>query len=166
MPEYVSENIEMIEMHEAMQYALNLARKCREHGDVPVGAVILRGSEIVGTGRNRVEQNGNPLAHAEIEAIDEAVRRTGHKHLLGCRMFVTLEPCSMCAGAIVLSRIDALIIAADDPKTGACGSLTNIPEDSRLNHRTKITRGILTEESSRLLKNFFAELRKTKNVRI
>jgi tRNA(adenine34) deaminase len=155
-------DLEVELMRESMERAMENARKCLASGDVPIGALILRNGEVVGEGYNTIERDGNPLAHAEINAINDAVKNTGHKHLLDCEMYVTLEPCSMCAGAIVLARIPKLIIAADDPKTGACGSVTNIVQEERLNHRCEVKRGVLEKESSEMLKKFFADLRKKK----
>jgi len=147
-----------------MKKALKAARNSLKSGDVPVGAVIVKDGVIVGRGYNRIEHSGDPLDHAEIRAIRSAVRRTGYKHLTGCDMYVTLEPCSMCAGAIVLARIGTLYTGAADPKTGACGSLYSIVEDKRLNHRCNVVRGILEKECSQLIKDFFQELRNNRKI--
>jgi len=149
-------------MEKYMEEALREARAAAQDGDVPVGCVIVRDGQIVGRGRNRVEADHDPTAHAEIAAIREAVRAVGRERLTGCTMYVTLEPCSMCAGAIVLARVDRLVIAASDPKTGACGSVYNIVEDPKLNHRVEVIRGMMEEEAAGLLKEFFADLRLTK----
>ncbi len=148
-----------------MKIALELAEQSLKTNDVPVGAVIVRNGEIIGKGYNCIEKTGNPLNHAEIIAIKQAVDNIGHKHLLNCKMYVTLEPCSMCAGAIVLARISNLIIGAKDPKTGACGSLYNLVQDAKLNHRCRVENGILAEECSALLKNFFREVREQKKIK-
>jgi tRNA(adenine34) deaminase len=113
----------------------------------------------VGRGHNRREVDGDPLAHAEILAIREAARRLGGWRLSGCTLYATLEPCPMCAGALVNSRIERLVYAAPDPKAGYCGSLGNIVQDPRLNHRLKVTAGVLEGESAALLRGFFASLR-------
>ena len=149
-------------MEKYMEEALREARAAAQDGDVPVGCFIVRDGQIVGRGRNRVEADHDPTAHAEIAAIREAVRAVGRERLTGCTMYVTLEPCSMCAGAIVLARVDRLVIAASDPKTGACGSVYNIVEDPKLNHRVEVIRGMMEEEAAGLLKEFFADLRLTK----
>jgi tRNA(adenine34) deaminase len=142
-----------------MRKALELAAIAESNGDVPVGCVIVHNDEIIGEGYNQVELTGNPLNHAEIIAIEEAVKNYGHKHLIDCDIYVNLEPCSMCAGAIILSRISKVIYASPDEKTGAGGSLYNILEDDRLNHRCEVHKGILHDESSVMLKNFFKKLR-------
>ena len=143
-----------------MAEALAQAAIAAESGEVPVGAVIVKDGEIIVRAHNRIEQNKSSHAHAEMLAIEAAETALGAKWLSGCTMYVSLEPCSMCAGALVLSRIDRLVIGADDPKTGACGSLYNIASDERLNHRIEITRGVLGEECSKQLKDFFREKRK------
>jgi tRNA(adenine34) deaminase len=145
-----------------MSKALSLAKKSIISRDVPVGSVIVHNGNIIGKGYNQIEKRKNPLAHAEISAIDSAVKKYGHKHLLDCDMYVTLEPCSMCAGAIVLSRINRVFIGAKDPKTGAGGSLFNILNDKKLNHRCEVHFGILENECSVLIKDFFKELRRIK----
>lgn len=145
-----------------MYKALLEAERSLESGDVPVGAVVVHDEKIIGRGCNKVEKLGSSLAHAEITAINQAVKKLGHKHLLDCKLYVTLEPCSMCAGAIVLARIPELFIGTDDPKTGACGSIFDIVREKKLNHRCKVNRGVLSEECSKLLKDFFSELRDKK----
>ena len=143
-----------------MREALSLAKIAADKGEVPIGAVIVKDGQIVGTGRNRVEEAKDPTCHAELLAIKDACSRLKVKWLTGCEMYVTLEPCSMCAGAIVLSRIDKLYIGTADPKSGACISLNNITTDTRLNHRVEQEVGLLNEECSDILKSFFKELRK------
>lgn len=146
-----------------MKLALKEAQKSIDSGDVPIGVVIVFENRVLSTGHNQVEKNGNPLAHAEILAINKATKKLGYKHLLKTKLYVTLEPCSMCAGAIVLARIPELIIGTNDTKTGACGSLYNITNDSRLNHRLEIRYNVLQSECSYLLKDFFNKLRIQKN---
>lgn len=142
-------------MREAMAEADAAARQ----GEVPVGAVIVKDGEVIARAHNLVETLGSSGAHAEMLAIRSAEEATGFKWLSGCSLYVTLEPCSMCAGAIVLSRLDRLYIGTMDPKNGACGSLSNIVCDPRLNHRVEVVRGLMAEECSRQLKDFFRERR-------
>ena len=142
-----------------MKEALQEAEKAASEGEVPVGAVIVRDGEIIARAHNRTEQAKDPTAHAEILAIRDAAAALGGWRLPGCSMFVTVEPCSMCAGAIVWARIERLYIGAMDPKAGACGSLYNIPCDSRLNHNVEIETGLMGEACSRLMKEFFRKLR-------
>lgn len=146
-----------------MQAALEEAKKAAALSEVPVGAVIVKDGEIISRGHNEVETRKDPTAHAEMLAIRRAAEALGGWRLTGCRMFVTAEPCSMCAGAIVWSRIEKLYIGTADPKSGACGSLFNIPQDSRLNHFTDIEIGLMQEECSCIMKDFFKQLRKKKS---
>lgn len=144
------------------RYMLEALREAAEgaaEGEVPVGAVIVRDGEVIARAHNRIEGSKKSSAHAEMLALEEAETALGAKWLSGCTMYVTLEPCSMCAGALVLSRLDRLVTGADDPKTGACGSLYDIVEDPRLNHRIEIRRGVLAGECSAQLKEFFRERR-------
>ena len=141
-----------------MNMALDLAREAAEEGEVPVGAVVVRNGEVIGTGRNRRETNKNALAHAELEAIDQACRHLRGWQLVGCTLYVTLEPCPMCAGAIINSRIERIVQGAMNPKAGSCGSLINL-FDIAYNHRPEIISGVCAEESSALLKSFFHTLR-------
>ncbi|MCT4592931.1 MAG: tRNA adenosine(34) deaminase TadA [Anaeromicrobium sp.] len=145
-----------------MEEALKEARKGALIGEVPIGAVIVKDNEIIGRGYNRREIDKDPTAHAEMIAIREASKNLGGWRLIGCSMYVTVEPCPMCAGAIMLSRIDNLIIGTMDPKGGACGSIINTPEDERYNHVTRVTRGVLKNECSQIMKHFFKELRRKK----
>jgi tRNA(adenine34) deaminase len=142
-----------------MEEALKEAGQAGQAGEVPVGAVIVRGGEILARGRNRVEALKDPSAHAEILAIRSAAAALGYQRLSECTLYVTLEPCAMCAGAIVLARLDRLVFGAADPKTGACGSLMNIVQDGRLNHRVPVTRDVRGAECGALLKAFFGRLR-------
>jgi len=139
-----------------MKEALAEAEVAFKEEEVPVGAVIVSPEgEIIGKGRNQIIKLSDPTAHAEILAIREACKNLGNFRLLGCKIYVTLEPCPMCAYALVLTRIEELIFATRDEKTGACGSIYNIAQDLRLNHRIKIREGLLKEEAQNLLKNFF-----------
>ena len=145
-----------------MRLALAEAERAASAGEVPVGAVVVRGDEVVGRGHNRREIDADPLAHAEILAIRQASAAVGGWRLSGCTLFVTLEPCAMCAGALVNSRVDRLVFGARDPKAGFCGSLGDLVTDSRLNHRLEVTEGVLAEECGMLLRKFFERLRSRK----
>jgi len=138
-----------------MDEALRLAREAGLVGEVPVGAVALHEGQVVGRGRNAREAARDPTAHAELLAIQEAARALGRWRLSGVSLVVTLEPCAMCAGAMVLARIDRLVYAAQDPKAGAAGSLQDLCNDLRLNHRIPVERGLKAAEASALLKEFF-----------
>ncbi|MGI6751643.1 MAG: tRNA adenosine(34) deaminase TadA [Anaerovoracaceae bacterium] len=142
-----------------MREALVQAEKAFQMGEIPIGAVVVKDGEILGRGHNRTERDKDPTAHAEIIALRQAAKALNGWRLTGCNLYVTAEPCPMCAGAIVLSRIDRLFIGTGDPKSGACGSLYNIPQDSRLNHYTHTEIGILKEECSSIIKKFFKMLR-------
>src|ERR1700730_1338515 len=143
-----------------MEKAFALAEEAGEEGEMPVGAVIAdREGRIIGRGRNRRE-SGDPLGHAELFAIAEAARAIGDWRLEGTSMVVTLEPCAMCAGALVNARVDRLIYGAADPKAGFCGSLGNLVQDSRLNHRLEVVRGFQEDRARDLLQLFFQQLRK------
>jgi tRNA(adenine34) deaminase len=142
-----------------MELALREARRAADLGEVPVGAVVVRGDEVVGTGYNRREIDRDPLAHAELLAIREASRSVGGWRLEGCTMVVTLEPCAMCAGALVNSRIARLVFGAADPKAGFCGTLGDLVRDPRLNHRMSVVAGVRSEACGQLLREFFGRLR-------
>ncbi len=145
--------------HEAyMRLALALAREAAADGEVPVGAVIVRDGEVIGTGRNRREKGRNALAHAELEAIDAACRRLGGWRLSGCTLYVTLEPCPMCAGAAINARLDRVVQGAADPKAGSCGSLTDL-FTVPYNHHPALIRGVLEPECREELQRFFRDLR-------
>lgn len=144
---------------EAMQEALALARAAGEKREVPIGAVALREGAIVGRGSNRRESARDPTAHAELLALQEAARTLGRWRLSGVTLVVTLEPCAMCAGAMVLARIDRLVYGASDLKAGAAGSLMDLTQDPRLNHRFPVERGLLGNACGELLKEFFRERR-------
>jgi tRNA(adenine34) deaminase len=145
-----------------MRIALSEAKKALVTGDVPIGAIIVKDNVIIAKSYNQVEKKSSPLYHAEILAINKAIKKVGNKHLMDCTLYTTLEPCPMCAGAIVLARIPKLVYSTDDPKSGASVSLYSITSDKRLNHRCDVVSGILKEESSKLLKQFFQILRKNK----
>ncbi len=142
-----------------MRLALEEARAASSAGDVPVGAVVVRGDEVLGRAGNAREREQDPTAHAEILALRQASSAARSWHLEGCAMVVTLEPCAMCAGAIVLARIDRLVYGASDPKAGFAGSLGDLVRDGRLNHEVDVTVGVLAEECGDLLRAFFAERR-------
>lgn len=142
-----------------MELALELAREAAREGEVPVGCVITLGDRVVGRGRNRREKRKNALYHGELEAIDQACRELGGWRLWQCTLYVTLEPCPMCAGAIINARIKTVYYGADDPKAGSCGSLINL-FDVAYNHKPEIVRGLLKEECSGTLTDFFRKLRK------
>jgi tRNA(adenine34) deaminase len=142
-----------------MRRALEAARGCLDHGDVPIGAVVTRGDEVVAAAGNERELRGDPTAHAEVLVLRAAAAVLGTWRLEGCSLFVTLEPCAMCAGAVVLARLDRLVFAAADPKAGFAGSLGDLVRDPRLNHRAEVTGGVLAEESGELLRVFFRERR-------
>jgi tRNA(adenine34) deaminase len=144
-----------VTIDEAMEEALALARAAAAAGEVPVGAVALHDGVIVGRGANRREVDRDPTAHAELLAIQEAARTLGRWRLSGVTLVVTLEPCAMCAGAMVLARIDKLVYGAADPKAGAAGSLLDVTNDPRLNHRFAVERGVRAEECGALLREFF-----------
>ena len=142
-----------------MRLALTEARAATEHGDTPVGAVIVRGGEVIATGRNQRELRGDPTAHAETIALREAARAVGNWRVLGSVLYVTLEPCAMCAGAIVLARVPRVVFGALDPKAGAGGSVLNVLAEPRLNHHPQVQSGLLAEECADLLRAFFASRR-------
>ncbi|MCA1833930.1 MAG: tRNA adenosine(34) deaminase TadA [Actinomycetota bacterium] len=144
---------------ELMASALEQARTARDQGDVPIGCVVARHGVVIAAAHNARERDTDPTAHAEILALRAAALATGDRHLGECTLYVTLEPCAMCAGAIVLSRVARLVYGAPDPKAGAVESLYNIVQDSRLNHVASVTGGILADESAFLLRSFFAERR-------
>ncbi|MCL1632239.1 tRNA adenosine(34) deaminase TadA [Sporolactobacillus sp. CPB3-1] len=148
-----------------MEMAIAEAKKAEAIGEVPIGAVIVRGGEVIARGYNRRELIQEPTAHAELTAIEEASRRLGTWRLSGCTLYVTLEPCPMCAGAIVLARIGRLVYGAADPKAGCAGTLMNLVQDARFNHRAEITAGILGEQCGQMLSAFFRNLREQKKTR-
>lgn len=145
-----------------MQMALQEAAKAYRIGEVPVGAVIVLNDQLLGRGYNQTEKLKDPTAHAEILAITSACQAIGDWRLDGAVLYSTLEPCSMCAGASVLARIAKIVFGASDPKFGACGSIFNIPVETRLNHRIELEGGVMADEAAELMKTFFREIRQTK----
>ena len=142
-----------------LRVALSEARAAEADGEVPVGAVIVRGGEIIATGRNRVIAHSDPTGHAEIVALRAAGSVLGNYRLEGCDLYCTLEPCAMCAGAILHARIRRLTFAASDPKAGACGSVLGVMNHPQLNHRVEVASGLLAEESGTMLTSFFRSRR-------
>ena len=144
----------------AMRQALRAAADAERAGDVPVGAVVLgTDGSVLAEGHNAREALADPTAHAEVLALRAAARRRGSWRLDGCTLVVTLEPCTMCAGAAVLARVDRIVLAVDDPKAGAVGSLWDVVRDRRLNHRPEVVRGVLAKEAADLLRGFFSPRR-------
>lgn len=143
-----------------MQIALDLAQQAGVAGEVPVGAIVVKDGEIIGRGSNAPITTHDPTAHAEIRAMRDAAQYLGNYRLVGCTLYVTLEPCAMCSGAIQHARIAKLIYGASDPKTGACGSVVNLMAEPRLNHHTEISGGVLAAECGGLLSSFFSARRK------
>jgi tRNA(adenine34) deaminase len=142
-----------------MRLALREAERAPDHDDVPIGAVLVHGGEVLAAARNERELRGDPTAHAELLALREASAKLGTWRLLDTVLYVTLEPCPMCAGAIVLARVPRVVFGAADPKAGAAGSVLDVLDEPRLNHRPAVARGLLAEESAELLRSFFAPRR-------
>jgi tRNA(adenine34) deaminase len=145
--------------HDAMQLALEQSAAAAVHGDVPIGAVVVRDGQVIAARHNERELTGDPTAHAEVLAIRDAANVVGHWRLLDCSLYVTLEPCVMCAGALVNARIGRVVFGAVDPKAGALVSLYQICGDPRLNHRPPVVAGVRAEEAGKLLRDFFASRR-------
>lgn len=143
-----------------MQLAIEEAGQAPAHGDVPVGAVLVRAQELIARGHNRREVDTDPTAHAEVLVLRAAAATLGTWRLDGCTLYVTLEPCTMCAGAVVLARLGTLVFGADDPKAGAVGALYDVPRDPRLNHRVEVVRGVEAADSAELLRAFFRSRRR------
>jgi tRNA(adenine34) deaminase len=146
---------------DAMREALAEAQLAAEAGEVPIGAVLVRAGEIVARGQNRTLRDVDPTAHAEMVALRAAAAALGNYRLNGCALYVTLEPCAMCAGAMIHARLDRVVIAAADPKTGACGSVLEVLNHPNLNHKMAVEMGVLEEEAAVMLRNFFRERRKS-----
>jgi tRNA(adenine34) deaminase len=142
-----------------MRLALREAQRALAHEDVPIGAVLVHGGEVIAAAHNERELRADPTAHAEILALREASRELGSWRVLDCTLYVTLEPCAMCAGAIVLARVPRVVFGATDPKAGACGSVLDVLGEPRLNHRPEVLAGVLAPESGQLLSAFFASRR-------
>jgi len=145
--------------HEAMQAALAEARLAAEAGEVPIGAVVVYQGKIIGQGQNSLLRNLDPTAHAEIIAMRDAAKALGNYRLIGCTLYVTLEPCAMCAGAMIHARLDRMVYATADPKAGACGSVLNVLNHPQLNHQMQLEQGIAMEEAAEMLRAFFRERR-------
>jgi tRNA(adenine34) deaminase len=143
-----------------MQAALELAAQAAAAGEVPVGAVVVKDGQIIGRGSNAPIGRHDPTAHAEIQAMRDAAQHLGNYRLVGCSLYVTLEPCAMCSGAIQHARIARLVYGASDPKTGACGSVVDLMNEPRLNHHTDVTGGVMAEQCGAILSAFFAGRRK------
>jgi len=143
-----------------MRLALELAQQAAQAGEVPVGAILVKNGEIIGQGANAPIDTNDPTAHAEIVAIRDAAKHLENYRLVDCTLYVTLEPCAMCTGAIQHARIARLVYGANDPKTGACGSVVNLMAETKLNHHTEITGGVMAFECGLALSNFFSERRK------
>jgi tRNA(adenine34) deaminase len=142
-----------------MREALALARQAGESGEVPVGAVLVKDGAVVGRGSNRPVSEKDPTAHAEVVALRDAAGRIGNYRLGECELYVTLEPCAMCAGAIMHARVRRVVYGAADPKSGACGSVVNLFAEDRLNHHAEVVGGVMANEAGRLLQEFFAARR-------
>ena len=149
----------MISDREAMEAAIVEARGAAESGEVPIGAVVARGGEIIAHGQNSVIRTSDPTAHAEIVALRRAAQTLGNYRLNGCTLYVTLEPCAMCAGAMIHARLDRLVFATLDPKAGACGSVLSVINHPQLNHQMQVEQGILADEAAELLRGFFRDRR-------
>ncbi|NLU09709.1 MAG: nucleoside deaminase [Tepidanaerobacter acetatoxydans] len=145
-----------------MRQAIQEAKRAMEIDEVPIGAVVVKADEVIARAHNLRETLQDATAHAELLAIRKACEVLGTWRLQGCTLYVTLEPCPMCAGAVILSRVDRLVFGAKDPKGGACGSLINLPADERFNHRPKISAGIMADECGNILKKFFQDKRMNK----
>ena len=155
--------IEMISDLQAMEAAFAEAREAADAGEVPIGAVVVHDGAIIARGQNSVIRTNDPTAHAEIVALREAARFLGNYRLNGCTLFVTLEPCAMCAGAMIHARLDRLVFAASDPKAGAAGSVLAVLNHPLLNHQMQVEQGMLAEEAGELLRRFFRERRTLKS---
>ncbi len=142
-----------------MRLALGEAERCAEHGDVPIGAIVVRDGEVIGAAGNERELRGDPTAHAEVLALRAAADRLGGWRIADAVLYVTLEPCAMCAGAIVLARVPRVVVGAPDPKAGAAGSVLDVLGEPRLNHRPQVDSGLLAEECAAMLRRFFADRR-------
>ncbi|MFV1922823.1 MAG: tRNA adenosine(34) deaminase TadA [Methylotenera sp.] len=151
----------MTDIHaQFMQVALDLAKQAAINGEVPVGAIVVKDGEIIGRGSNAPISLSDPSAHAEIQALRDAAKTMNNYRLIDCTLYVTLEPCVMCTGAIQHARIAKLVYGASDPKTGACGSVVNLMSENKLNHHTEALGGVMAEECGKLLSTFFRERRK------
>ena len=153
-----------IQQHQQyMRHAFSLAEDAKEAGEIPIGAVVVKNSRIVGRGYNQTEMLKDATAHAEMIAVSAASSTLNNKYLEGCTLYVTLEPCPMCAGGLVWSKIDRIVFGASDAKAGACGSIFNIASNNKLNHNIEIIQGVLEQDCEWILKEFFAEKRSSSN---
>ena len=152
----------MTQDEQFMHEALLLAQQAAEQGEVPVGAIVVKDGVIVGRGSNSPIGSQDPSAHAEVLALRDAAKKLGNYRLVDCSLYVTLEPCAMCAGAIQHARIGQLVFGAKDPKTGACGSVVNLMAEDKLNHHTEVASGVLESECGQLLSDFFKQRRLSK----
>jgi tRNA(adenine34) deaminase len=146
-----------------MRIAIALANEAVSQGEVPVGAIVVKDGQIIGQGRNAPISLNDPTAHAEIQAMREAAQHLGNYRLVGCTLYVTLEPCAMCSGAIQHARIARLVYGASDPKTGCCGSVVNLMAEQKLNHHCEVSHGVLADECGALLSDFFRQRRLAKS---
>lgn len=146
-----------------MRVAIALANEAANLGEVPVGAIVVKEGQIIGKGRNAPISLNDPTAHAEIQAMREAAQHLGNYRLVGCTLYVTLEPCAMCSGAIQHARIARLVYGASDPKTGCCGSVVNLMAEQKLNHHCEVSHGVLADECGALLSDFFRQRRLAKS---
>ena len=162
MPYNAMKNRAFVPEEKFMREALSLAEEAFSAGEVPVGAVVVKDGKVIGRGRNRREEHQSVLGHAELEAMEQAAKVLGSWRLTGCTLYVTLEPCQMCAGAIVQARIPRVVIGSMNPKAGCGGSVLNILQMEQFNHRCEVTRGVLEEECSTMLSSFFKQLRQEK----
>ena len=158
MTEFTKSKINEDEIY--MRIAIELAQQAAAAGEVPVGAIVVKDGIVIGRGGNSPIDTHDPTAHAEIAALRDAAKNLGNYRLVGCSLYVTLEPCAMCTGAIQHARIARLVYGANDPKTGACGSIVNLMAEPRLNHHAEVTSGILASECGTLLSEFFSAKRK------
>jgi tRNA(adenine34) deaminase len=157
-------NLELKTNNQFMIYALKEAKKAYNKGEVPIGAVVVKDGKVIAKAHNLRESKQNAIAHAEIVAIDKACKKLGSWRLIDCDLYVTLEPCPMCAGAIIQSRIKRLIFGTTDPKAGATGTVVNLFNVDTFNHKVEVIQGIMEDECSQILKQFFRELRNKKNL--
>ena len=159
MPYNAMKNRAFVPEEKFMREALSLAEEAFSAGEVPVGAVVVKDGKVIGRGRNRREEHQSVFGHAELEAMEQAAKVLGSWRLTGCTLYVTLEPCPMCAGAIVQARIPRVVIGSMNPKAGCAGSVLNLLQQDRFNHRAEVVTGVRGEECSQLMKGFFKELR-------
>lgn len=151
-----------MEKEKYMKIALKEAKKASKIGEIPVGAIIVKNGEVISKGYNKKQTKNDPTEHAEIIAIKKACKKLGEWRLLDCEMYVTLEPCAMCAGALIQSRLKKIYIGTMDEKTGSCGSVFNLLKDYKFNHVVEIETGVLSDECSKIIKDFFKDLRELK----